>query len=174
MYFPTHPAGTTYRRLVSRSASPDTSTIPNPRYGSLSRFGRRKVRPDSFCEKCMRKLIKCKATGLGYFTLHFIHPFRRSDRSQTLTLTGYPRVLMVSRLCENGFGTPVMIFRMSRRDRWTASDNGSQLHARWPSTLIEKTPSLLFPVCRCTSRHSGRNPRLVRWGFSSYRISSSF
>ena len=172
MYFPTHPAGTTYSRLVSRSTSPDTPTISNPKYGSLSRFKGGKVCLGSLCEKCVWRLINRKATGSGYFTRHFIHHFRRLDRLQTLILAEYLGVPMVSRLYGNGFHTPVMIPRMSPRNRWAAS--GSWSHACWPSTSIEKKPSLMFLVRQCTGRRSGRNPHFARRGFWSYGISSSF
>ena len=57
---------------------------------------------------------------------------------------------MVSGLRENGFETSATTLVMAPQNRWPASDNGSQLRACWPSSLIEKMPAILFLISRCT------------------------
>ena len=109
-------------------------------------------------------LIKHEVTGSGYCIRHFIRPFRDSDHSQISRLPGYPREPMGSRSYENGLRTSVVTSGITNRDLRTALDNGSWLHARLPSTLIEKTPWISFLTCRCTGRHYVHNPCIVGRG----------
>jgi len=119
-------------------------------------------------------LIKCTATGSRYCTQHFIHHSKGSDRLQILTLPEYLRVSTVSGLYENVFGISVArsgtIPQAPRM--WTGSDSDSWLHARWRSISIEKMPSILSLVRRCTAQHCGRDFCFAGRGISSYRISS--
>jgi len=151
MYFPTHPARTTYGRLVQRSTTLDTSAIPNPGFGSLLQFSRGKVCPGSLREKYLWILIQREATGSRRYTQHFTCLSRGSDHVQILTSPRYPRRLAVSGLYENGFNGSATTLAMAPQDQWTTSDNGSWLHARWPSTLIERVPVILSLIGRCAA-----------------------
>ena len=168
MYFPTYPAGTTHSRLVSRPTPPNTSTVPNPGFGPLRRHRCEEVRPGSLHEKYVWMLITREATGLGYCIQHSIRLSSGSDRSRILIFSAYQRDMMVSKLYENGFKASVATLGMNPWNTWTAPDDGSWLHAHWPSTLMEKAPGITFLAYRCMI--SGREPCLA-WG-SPYRISS--
>ena len=115
-----------------------------------------------YSRKCAWILIKSEVTGLGCCTQRFIHLLRGSDHWRILRLATCP----VERgLCENGLNTSVAIqsITTSRNPR-TASSIGSWSHARWPSTLIERTPGNLFLIRGCARKRCGHNPysELVR------------
>ena len=112
-------------------------------------------------------LIKHEVTGSGYCILPFILLFRGSDHSRILRLLGYLREPMGSRSYENGLRTSVMTSGIINWDLRTALANGSWLHARLPSTWIEKTLKISFLICRCTGRHCVRNPCIAGRGISS-------
>ena len=112
-----------------------------------------------------------RSTGLGYYTQHFIHLFRGSDRSRTSTLPGYQRELVVFGLYENGFGMPATTLGAALRNGWTVFGSGSWSRARWPSILIGKMPGISSLAPRCTGRRCGRDPCFVGRGVSSCRIS---
>ena len=117
-------------------------------------------------------LIKRKATGLGYYTQHFIHLFRDSDRSRTSTSPGYQKDLVVSGLYENGFGVSAKTFGTALRNRGIVLGSGSWSRAHWHLILIGKMPGILSLKRRCTDRRCGHDPCSVERGVSSYRISS--
>jgi hypothetical protein len=132
------------------------------------------VRPGQVCEKYPLILFKHEATGLGSCTQHFTHLFRDSDLLRISESSAYPREMKGSGSYENGPDTYAVTSAITPQGRWTTSDNGLWLHARWPSTLIGKTLWILSLGRRYTGRHCGHNPCFAGRGISSYRISSRF
>jgi len=112
-------------------------------------------------EKCLRMLIKRKATGLGYCTQHSTHLIRGSGHSRISTLTVYLMEPIVSGSYENGFATPALISTITIRGQRSIQGNGSLLRVRWPSTSIEKMPGNLSLARLCTGRRCGHDPCFV-------------